>query len=70
MNDTIKDYEFKLNYAGSTSNLEGNIWLLWKSGIICSIIHSTAQYIFLSLEIGGIQVNICFVHARYEANVR
>src|SRR4051812_4290473 len=66
----IRDYEFKLNCVGSCANLEGNIWLFWKSGVICSILHSIAQYISALINIGGIEVVIFFLHANCDSNIR
>ena len=66
----IRDFEFKLNCIGSFANLKNNIWLFWKSGVTCSIIHSTDQYISAMLNIGGIDVIIFFVHASCDANIR
>lgn len=40
--DTIKDYEKKLNCQGSVCNLEGTIWIFWKSNIKCSMMAVTS----------------------------
>lgn len=40
--DSIKDYEFKLNFINSFSNNEGNIWVFWKNEAKYSIISSTS----------------------------
>lgn len=52
----IKNIMFKINYVDSSSNIEGNIWILWKNGFKCSILYSCAQYITVQTQLANIDV--------------
>lgn len=54
----LNEIMFKLNYTGAVANQEGNIWVLWKSEMKCSIIFNCPQYVAVNVFINNIEVNI------------
>src|SRR4051812_2119458 len=60
---TAKDYEYKLQCNGSYANEEGNIRIFWKNNVSCTVIHSTAQYVHVSLIMGGVESKFFFIQA-------
>src|SRR4051812_35487973 len=67
---TAKDFEFKLNCNNSFSDVEGNIWVFWKNNVKATLIKCTSQYIYLTLEIGGIDTDIFIIHASCNSSHR
>src|SRR4051812_19152652 len=47
----INELTSKLKCDDAFSNQEGNIWVIWKSDISCSILHSCAQYVTVRILI-------------------
>lgn len=59
-----------MNCVGSISNIAGNVWIMWKSGVQVNVIHNCAQYITIEICIANAQVIISFVHASCDSNER
>src|SRR4051812_11117213 len=60
----------KLKCDGSFANAEGNIWLLWKSHLKCTVIHSCSQYVAVQVMYSNMNVTIFYVHASCDLNLR
>src|SRR3954467_14352047 len=66
----LDEIKFRLKCDGSFSNIEGNIWLLWKFDFNCTILHASSQYIAVHASFSNMNVNIFFVHASCDIRLR